>query len=593
MRIAEIVGERHQRLFILPALLALCCFVNTLNHGFVSDDRQLIINASPILQDWSFHNLSRLFDRDIWAFFYQNADLKGQLHSPYYRPFFAIFMMLNYSYAGINPFWWHFTAILLHICATILAYWLLLVSLRAGGAAEEKDSHWLAAIGATIFAIHPAQTESVAWIAAYVNALSTIFIFGTLISYLRARRTLQKIEPSWLLLGSIMYLLALLTKEIAIITPLIIVAYEILVIDRDRDLSARLRSGLLTITPFLLLTIGYIVLRVAIFGTVRPPLSNPDFPEMKGVSIAVNLLTLPAILFEYAKIVLWPFDLSPIYLVEYVRSPELPRFILPLAAIVAIGAAGSIIACRSLLARIGLIWLIVPLLPMLDIRSFNHEFLVQDRYLYLSLLGAGLLIAGAGRWLNDHWKLISRQTGKDDEKNEGLKLEPLLLILEAVLLIGIISITIQQNNVWVNEESLWSRAHENAPDSCAVNLQLGFLSEDAGRINEALSYYEQMTRSCPNSPRGYYKMGILYGQLGDLTRAEAAFRRMTEVTSDVDLQAMAHLNLGVIYEKQGALESAIEHYQAGLNLDPSGKNAIKVRQIIDELTARLNKEEKR
>jgi hypothetical protein len=201
------------------------------------------------LKDWSINNLTRLFDRDIWAFFYQNVDLKGELHSPYYRPIFALALMINYSYAGINPFWWHLTAILLHIVATILAYRLLLVSLRACAMGDRK-SPWLAAIGATIFAIHSAQSESVAWIAAYVNALSSIFIFGALIAYLRARMELQRIDPLWLLFGSVLYALALLTKEISIVVPLIVVAYEIWVIDCGRKLKARLSSGFLISIPF-------------------------------------------------------------------------------------------------------------------------------------------------------------------------------------------------------------------------------------------------------------------------------------------------------------------------------------------------------
>src|SRR5213078_1601059 len=241
--------------------------------------------------------------------------------------------------------------------------------------------------------IHPAQSESVAWVAAYVNSLSAVFIFAAILSYLRARPKLseEKIKLKWLMIGSAMYALALLTKEVSIVVPLIIAAYELVVIAPQQWRSnwrERLRLAIVMGLPFAILTIAYLALRIFIFGVVRSGSTSADFPEMGEVTPIINLLTLPTILLNYIKIVLWPFALKPIYAVEYTRAPQLWNFFVPTLLLILIIGAGIIIARRSRLTRIGFIWAVVPILPMLDIRFFNREMLVQDRYLYLSLVGA-------------------------------------------------------------------------------------------------------------------------------------------------------------------------------------------------------------
>ena len=182
MRLNSKVGE--WLLLIAPVSLVFCSFANTLGYGFVYDDRFQIVEAAPYLQDWHKENLARIFDRDIWGFFCQGMSWEGKTRTPYYRPVFALFVMLNYLYAGLNPFWWHLTAILLHAFATALAYRLLLSSLKRASAVDESEAPWLAMIGAAFFAVHPAQSESVAWLAAYVNALSAIFMLGAMLAYL-------------------------------------------------------------------------------------------------------------------------------------------------------------------------------------------------------------------------------------------------------------------------------------------------------------------------------------------------------------------------------------------------------------------------
>src|SRR5439155_1840990 len=109
-----------------------------------------IVKAAPALQDWRPANLMRLFDRDIWSFLCQYINPDELTLSQYYRLISGLFVMINYLFAALDPLKWHLTAIFLHAIASIVAYRLILDSLRA---AEVRESHWLALVSTVCFAI--------------------------------------------------------------------------------------------------------------------------------------------------------------------------------------------------------------------------------------------------------------------------------------------------------------------------------------------------------------------------------------------------------------------------------------------------------
>jgi protein O-mannosyl-transferase len=575
------VERLRERLWIIPALVALCCFANTLGHSFVYDDHYVIVKADEALGDWRLENLVRLFDRDIWSFLSQHLFPNEVVVSQYYRPFFGLFVMVNYLFAGLDPMKWHLTAITLHMIASIVVYSLLLESLRVSSLPEEaQEQPWLALVGALFFAIHPAQSESVGWVSAYVNALSAILILSVLIAYLRARRDPEKIGWFPLSVGAIIFTLALLTKEAAVAVPAIIVAYEFFVIRHD-SWPKRLRTTLIAGLPFFILTAGYFAIRVAIFGAVRQAVVTSLFPDLAKASLLVNFFTLPSIILNYIQIIIWPIGLSPMYETRYVLEPGLLNFYLPGAAIIALVAAGFMAARRSTTIRIGLIWLIIPLLPMLDIRSFKPDDLVHDRYVYLSLMGAGLLFAAAGHWLNSR---LAEWKGKAEGHRAGLL--PSMGIIILALLAALAATTMKQNGIWSDELQMWSVAYERTPDSVMTNLQLGRINEDAGNSREAIFHFKQAVNSSPDSTVALYRLGMICKHVGDLDCAESALKRMAAVSPYPVSRAAAHFNLGLIYRQRSDAEQAIAHIKEGLALDPTGENSERARKILDELTKR-------
>lgn len=559
--------------WLIPVFLAFCCFVNTLSFDFVYDDLFIIVKASSVLEDWSATNLKRLFTTDVWTFLTHNFSETEKSDSVYYRPFFNLFLMINYLYTGVNPVGWHFTSILLHILSTILVYQVILVSLKQLNIFQnEIPSKWLALISSSMFAIHPVQSESVAWVSAYVNALLATLIFASLLAYFRARSCQQNKKIFWLLVSVSFYSLALLTKETALLLALLLFCYEILLFDKEQTISKRLVKDILMGLPFFLVTVFYFALRIKIIGAINPGVLNPDFPETTLLARSVQIFTLPTIILSYIKNLILPFSLSPLYPIKYVNTPEWASFYLPLLILSLIAILVVALSWRSLTLRLGFIWLFIPLLPALDIRAFKPEDLMHDRYLYFSVIGAGILLGQMVLVIN---KFLINKNSKNSNEDSIFILRPFLLIIISAYLIILMSITVRQNYAWASEWELWTASKNGYPESCMANKELGRLSAIAKNDFEAIAYYEKAKLACPNSVDVYLQLGGLYGRNGKLEEAEKAFKKMLTLTPYPFLQAEGFFNLGLVYQLRGDKNQAIAFYLKALELEPKLEKASK------------------
>src|SRR5205085_3360267 len=200
---------------VLMLALALLCFVaftNSLSGAFVHGETAQIVK-NPLLGHWDGTTLKRALTRDFWAAV--QPELAGDnLNSLYYRPIFTLFLMLGYAIAGLNPAIWHVIVVLLHALCATLAFVVLDRTLQQAVALGERPRRLMAALAAALFAIHPAQAESVTWIAGLVGPLSTLFLLAAFYYYLSYKERRRARTLTALLLA---FALAVLTKESAII----------------------------------------------------------------------------------------------------------------------------------------------------------------------------------------------------------------------------------------------------------------------------------------------------------------------------------------------------------------------------------------
>src|SRR6185503_19297949 len=202
--------EMHTGLYTaIPAVLAFLTSLNSLWNQFAFDDKQQVLGNEFIKR---LSNLPLLFTSSVWAF---SDSLQSASRDPYYRPMFMGLFTVNYSIFGTAAWGWHLVNVLVHVGVTLLV-WLVVK--------EMTDRKGVATIAAALFAVHPAHSESVAWISGVTDPLMALFVLTSFYFYLRFKKTGRK---SLMALGLVLFLPAALTKETAFALPLVIACCEI------------------------------------------------------------------------------------------------------------------------------------------------------------------------------------------------------------------------------------------------------------------------------------------------------------------------------------------------------------------------------
>jgi hypothetical protein len=528
-------------------LLVIAAFANSLSGDFVYDDHR-VVQANPLLGHWDRLTLAHIFTRDYWGA-YNTSDGEQPNESLYYRPAVHLLEMATYAIAGQNATLWHLVSLILHLVAVLLAFLIADKSFAAITRLDQAQRQLAAACAAGVFAIHPIQSEVVAWISAASTILVAIFVFGAFVCYLTYRETGRARHVA---AGVSLDAAALLTKETAIGLPMIIAAYELIVFNRTRAFTDRARRALRTVSPFAAVVITYFVIRHGIlhifFGEVR----SMNFPEDASLTLADNLRTLPALLVGYIKLAVFPYDHSMMYDFSYVRSLSLTSFWLPVGVLFAAIASLAYFWRRLPELRVAAIWAVFPLLAHLYTRGFLSEEIMHDRYLYKSMLGFGLLVAALmtraaqGQWLR-------------------LSVKPTAAV--ALLIVAAFAAaTVVQNTYWRNDQALWNRAAVYAPNSRIVHIALGRLAEDSGHLGIAFQEYETALRINADTIDALNNEAFVYARMGDWNKAAQNFERIVTLTPD---KALAHFNLSFAYAVQKNYAAATREQRKAIELDPN------------------------
>ncbi|MEO7435981.1 MAG: tetratricopeptide repeat protein [Candidatus Binatia bacterium] len=335
------------------ALATTLAYVESFGGAFISDDTVAIVE-NPLLRSLSGANLYAI------ATSFDDAN---------YIPLKVLSLAIEYQLWGLDPAGYHLTNLVLHIINAVVIYFLLC---RLG----ETEGFALAA--ALLWALHPVQPESVAWITERKNLLSTLFFLLAFLTYLRCSDRPR--ARSYVLL-TLLYVAALLSKVNTIVLPAIILTHEIV-----RRGWPRARSFGLALV---LLTIG------ALAGWVNLHGNTSHGAAYHGGSLAVTMRTSSTTIPRYLWNVVAPFDLSYVYEVPLRASWADPPVVTALLVIAGLVALTCWLAWRRQPAAFWLAWFGITLSPMLNLVPFPA--LMNDRYLYVPLLGLVVPILHLGR----------------------------------------------------------------------------------------------------------------------------------------------------------------------------------------------------
>jgi len=524
----------------LILLATFLVYSNTLGFKFVYDDRGQIL-ANVQVHAWRY--LPHYFFERVWSFAYPG------IPGNYYRPLFLLFLLLNYKIFGPYAAGWHLVSVAVHMGVTVLVY---LLARRLTG------DEGTALIAALIFGLHPVHIESVAWISGVTDPLLALFLLPAFLCYLNAREQSAR-RRSWLAGSLALYGLAMLSKETALILPILIFTFEWLWRDASGSSGLRLvfertRTAAARIIPFLLLTFVYLAVRWHVIEGLGH--------TMVPLDIWTILFTWPHLLMFYLCHLIWPFNLSVFYNVPYVRTPGLVPFILPLAGL----AAGGFLAFLGVqrlgrtapgngrLAVFLCLWILIPFIPLLDLSVLPVGEIAHDRYLYLPSIGFSILLA-----------MVLRRIRPGKLKLLGLPALQAAGVLLLVLVFGIS--TAKQDRYWANDMKLYSRGVSRTPQNKLARTNLGNAMGEEGRYGEALVLYREVLAHDPDFWLAIYNTGYTYYRMGRLHEAEKYLKRAIAVNG---VDSDEYFYLGLTWLKLGDVNDAEKAVRHALKLQPGG-----------------------
>lgn len=497
---AESTAARPARIswrlaFALAACAAVVVFSNGLTGDFVYDDRYEFVENELIQRP---ELLPRALLSDPWSF---RATTAASV-SPHWRPVKTLWMAAGFHVFGLRTtLGWHLANLGLHLAVLGLAA----VVLRRLGAAP--------AVGAAILllaAVHPTRAESVTWVGGFPDLLVGVFLLGALALILPPGGTLRAGRR---LAAAVLFALAVLSKEPAIAFPgvVFVLGLEAPADGAPGPFAARLRAAALLTAPFLLAAAALLLARHALL----PSLANIVEPR----SILESGLTLPSQLAFYLVESVFPANVGPVHPLRIVRSGEagLMNFWLPAAFVTAALAGIGALARRSPLGRVGLALFAFLLAPALPTFVLPPDRVVQDRYLYLPLLGLLAIL------------LPALAEGLEKRARQGAERAQMLVLglaVAAALPLG--ALTMRYNRAWASDAALWEWGTRSDPRSALALGRHASTLYDAGRFEEAEEFARRALEANPDEINGLHVSGRIAEAEGRVADAERHFTRLPE-----------------------------------------------------------------
>lgn len=450
---------------------------------------------------------------------------------------------LDWQLFGDSPAGPHDLNVLFHLINALLLFWVLR---RATGYIGRS---WMVA---ALFAFHPINVESVAWIAERKNVLSMFFFLLTLAAY---RWYAQKPKDGRYIIVAALFALGLMAKPQVITLPFVLLLWDYWPLQRfsfgaATRLAASPESSTIPVQRLSSLIWEKVpLLALCGMSAIMTMRAQSAGGATSGFARALRVENAIISYVRYLGKAFWPSRLALFYpypLHLYPKWRVAGSACLLLAITIAV-----VLAYRRRYLTVGWLWFLGTLVPMIGVVQVGTQAMA-DRYGYLPFIGLFIMVS----WLVADW---------------AGQLGPRLILARAlaVLVLGVFGfLAYQQVGFWEDHITLWTHTNDVTSNNWIAENNLGTALLKMGRPEEAIPHFRAAVAAYPYDPNTDLNLGIYEQMHGNYTAAIEWYQKAANIARNPKVKARAYNNLGYAYKETGDYITARESLQKSVKADP-------------------------
>ena len=534
--------------YVIIIIVTYAVFQNSLSNEFVFDDESVIIGNTSIQ---SLSSIPKYFTADEGF---------HKVIGRYYRPVVSATYAIDYSIWGLDPYGFHLTNVIIHIICCLLLFKIFRVLFW-----RYKYRNLISLLSALIFAVHPIHTEAVSWVSGRTDSLVTLFFFASFLFYLeftkeleyhKEENSLHKITKKnyfYLFLSLFFYAAGLLTKEMIVTMPVIIVLYDF--VYRKKDLKY-FKENMLNYILFAGITIIYFIVRYELLKDI-PERENYLYFIGKNYDIVIGtmLKTIPV----YFRLLFAPFPLLYHYngVIPDVKSIIDGSVLLSLVFIAFLVFVSVYFYKKDSIISFCILFFFVSLLPVMNIVPTMN--LMAERFLYFTSFAFALLIC----------HLAMAGSSKRDFS---------MLTIGMIVIIGALSyLTYKRNADWKDNDTLYLSA--KGVEGSVLLVNEGNIFANAKKYDEAEEFYKRAVELRDNNLLAHHNMGLIYLLRGNLDSAKIKFKKGISIDS---LAPDGYFQLATLYNLQNKKDSAVMMLEKLQTITPNYRESANILKNLKE-----------
>ena len=530
----NIIFRQKSGLILILVLITIIIYSNSLKAPFIFDD------IHKIVQNPDIKNIKNIFSKLIYP--YNTNDYIYDRNDPS-RPLIYLSFTLNYYFGGLNTLGYHLVNLVSHILNSILIFLFILKILYFVND-NYKYKIQVAFLVSLIFAIHPVNVSAVTYIYSRSDLFSTLFYISSILLFLN---TVENKNNNLLFLSLICFIMALLSKQIAVTLPVIIFLTDYIILS-NCEIKKVFEKRYYHIGYWLILFI-YLILKYKYLGGIKDVEAGGSLWNRYSY-----IIIQPYVILKYLQLLILPIGLCIDHWIKPPTSIFELRILVSVVIILTVFLIGVIIYKKSNLKLylFSGLWFLIVLAPTSSI--FPTTSPVVENRLYLAEITFFLLIIISFFCLKSYYT-----------KNRATRYLTVFLI---IYLICLCISTIRRNQIFNDPVILWQDTIKKYPDNYLAYNRLGDSYLENGQISNAIQSYNKSIDIKPDNFVAHINLALLYDSMKEYEYAIKEYKKVIEINPEY---VLAYIKLAMIYQIKKEYKKSDEFYQQALKIRPDLK----------------------